>query len=278
MRLTIARIALYVALALWASSVGAEESDEPSASSPKGQPTPSEIAKQLHNPLSNLREVIFQLDVLPSVGPDDKTDWATTIQPVWPFPLVDDWKLVTYSIIPIVSQPGLTPGADRTNGLGDSTFFGYLVPPNEGQIIWGFGPGLQVPTHTNDDLGNDKWAAGPALIVGWQPGNWSIFGLLDNIWSFAGSDSDDINLLNFQYQAVRLLPKDWFFITNWTAIADWEANSKDRWTVPIGGGFGRQFKLFGNQFQAYGQVGYNVVRPDDDAATWRAILALTAVF
>ena len=47
---------------------------------------------------------------------------------------------------------------------------------------------------------------------------------------------------------------------------------------PIGGGFGKQFKLFGNQFQAYGQVGYNVVRPDDDAATWRGILALTAVF
>ena len=48
--------------------------------------------------------------------------------------------------------------------------------------------------------------------------------------------------------------------------------------TPIGGGFGKQFKLFGNQFQAYGQVGYNVVRPDDDAATWRGILALTAVF
>jgi hypothetical protein len=275
------RIALFVLLALWASSVGAEESSEPSepsASSPKGQPTPSEIAKQLHNPLSNLREVIFQLDVLPNVGPDDKTDWATTIQPVWPFPLVDGWKLVTYSIIPVVSQPGAAPGAHRKDGLGDSTFFGYLVPPDEGQIIWGFGPALQAPTHTSDDLGNDKWAAGPALIVGSQPGNWSIFGLLDNIWSFAGSDNEDINLLNFQYQAVRLLPKEWFFITNWTAEADWEADSGDRWTVPIGGGFGRQFKLFANQFQAYGQVGYNVVRPDHDAATWRAILAVTAVF
>jgi hypothetical protein len=61
-------------------------------------------------------------------------------------------------------------------------------------------------------------------------------------------------------------------------VADWEARSGDRWTVPIGGGFGKQFKLIGNQFQAYGQVGYNVVRPDKDAATWRAIVALTAVF
>jgi len=47
-----------------------------------------------------------------------------------------------------------------------------------------------------------------------QPGNWSIFGLLDNVWSFAGSGSEDINLLNFQYQAVHLYSKGWFFITN----------------------------------------------------------------
>ena len=94
----------------------------------------------------------------------------------------------------------------------------------------------------------------------------------------AGFDDEGINLLNFQYQAVYLFPRDRFFITNWTVEADWEAPREDRWTVPIGGGFGKQFKLFGKQFQAYGQVGYNVVRPDDDSTTWRAIAALTWVF
>ena len=242
----------------------------------KSDNTASDTAKQLHNPLSNLREVIFQLDVLPNVGPDDKTDWVNTVQPVWPFALGDGWKLVTYSIIPLVSQPGLASDSDRTNGLGDSTFFGYFVPPNEGEIIWGFGPALQAPTHTNDDLGVDKWAAGPALIVGVQPGNWSIFGLFDNVWSFAGS-GEKINEFTFQYQAVYLFPENWFFITNWNVVADWEAATSDRWTVPIDGGFGKQFKLGGSQFQAYGQVGYNVVRPDD-ASSWRAIVALTLVF
>ena len=242
------------------------------------QVTPSDAAKALHNPLSNLREIILQLDVLPDVGPDSKTDWVTTVQPVWPFTLGDDWKLVTYSIIPVVSQPALAAGADRTNGLGDSTFSGYFVPPNEGKLIWGFGPVLQVPTHTNDDLGIDQWAAGPSLIVVVQPGNWSIFGILDNVWSFAGPGSEKINLFNFQYQAVCQFHEDWFFISNWTVEADWEAPSSESWTVPIGGGFGKQFKLLGSQYQAYAQVGYNVVRPDDDAATWRAIVALTRVF
>jgi hypothetical protein len=160
-----------------ATSVTAQEPDkhEASSSSANSDLTPSDIAKQLHNPLSNLREVILQLDVLPKVGPHDKTDWASTIQPVWPINLVDGWKLVTYSIIPVVSQPGLAPAEDRTSGLGDSTFFGYFVPPNEGKFIWGFGPALQAPTHTKDELGMDSWAAGPALIVGAQPDNWSLF-------------------------------------------------------------------------------------------------------
>ena len=71
------------------------------------------------------------MDVLPDVGPDEKTDWVQTFQPVYPFAVGDGWKLVTYSIIPVVSQPSLAPGDSRTNGLGDSAFFGYFVPPNE---------------------------------------------------------------------------------------------------------------------------------------------------
>jgi hypothetical protein len=69
-----------------------------------------------------------------------------------------------------------------------------------------------------------------------------------------------------------------FFITNWTIEADWEAPSADQWTIPIGGGFGKQFKIGQHQFQFYGQLGNNVVRPDAEAATWRGILALTSVF
>jgi hypothetical protein len=72
--------------------------------------------------------------------------------------------------------------------------------------------------------------------------------------------------------------KDWFFISNWTASADWEAPSNDRWTVPIGGGFGKQFKIGQQQFQAYAQAGYNIVRPDDEQASWRGIVVFNWVF
>jgi hypothetical protein len=270
---------IFVGLALLMSNVAAQDSDEPDkpTSSTKPALTDAEIAKEAHNPLGNLREVILQTDILPNVGPLKKTELVETIQTVFPISLGNDWKVMTYGIIPLVSQPALSPGDSRSYGLGDSTFFGYFVPPNEGKLIWGFGPALEVPTATGDIQGSDKWSIGPSVIIGVQPGNWSIFGLFDNVWDFAGSGDEEVNAFNLQYQAVYLLPKNWFFITNWNIEADWTEPSNNTWTVPVGGGFGRQFRIGKQVLQAYGQVGYNVVSPDG-ASTWRGIFVLDLIF
>jgi hypothetical protein len=272
-------LAFCIGLVFFVSGVAAQDSTpaNKSASSGSSELTAAEIAKESHNPLGNLSEIIFQLDILPNVGPNNETALAESTQIVYPFSLGGGWKVMTYAIIPVISLPRVSAEQGRTFGLADSDFFGYFVPPNEGELIWGFGPALQVPTATSDALGTGQWAAGPALIVGVQPGNWSIFGLFDNVWSFAGSGDEKVNEFTFQYQAVYLFPEDWFFITNWTVTADWTETSNNRWTVPIGGGFGRQFTIGTQQVQAYGQVGYNVVRPDG-GSTWRAIAALSLIF
>lgn len=110
-----------------------------------------------------------------------------------------------------------------------------------------------------------------------KPGNWSIFGLFDNVWDFAGAGDETVNEFNFQYQAVYLFSEKWYFITNWTVVSDWDETSENRWTVPAGGGFGAQFKIGKQHLQAYGQAGYNLVRPNG-ASTWRAIAVLALLF
>jgi hypothetical protein len=258
---------------------GKQESDEPGKqiSSTKSGLTSAEIAKEAHNPLGNLREVILQTDILPNVGTMKKTEVVETIQIVYPVSLGKNWKVMTYGIIPLVSQPEMYPGDDRSYGLGDTTLFAYFVPPNEGKLIWGFGPAVQAPTATGDILGSDKWAAGPSVIIGVQPGDWSIFALFDNVWSFKGSGDQEVNAFNLQYQAVHIFPKSWFFITNWNVEADWTEPGDNRWTVPVGGGFGRQFTIGKQVIQAYGQAGYNVIRPDGDSS-WRTIFVLDLIF
>ena len=54
------------------------------------------------------------------------------------------------------SRPGIRPGEDRSNGLGDINFTAFLSPANPGKVIWGVGPIALFPTATDDDLGNDK--------------------------------------------------------------------------------------------------------------------------
>lgn len=82
----------------------------------------------------------FQNNTDFNFGPDDETLSVTNIQPVLPFKLSDDWNLITRTIIPVVSQPGLTPQQDRETGLGDTTFTAFLSPRNFGSLIWGVGP------------------------------------------------------------------------------------------------------------------------------------------
>lgn len=43
--------------------------------------------------------------------------------------------------------------------------------------------------------------------------------------------------------------------------ANWEASSGERWTVPLGGGIGRVFKIGKQAVNSSGQIFYNVEKP-----------------
>ena len=65
------------------------------------------------------------------------------------------------------------------------------------------------------------------------------------------------------------LPKGWY-LSSPVITANWEANSDNRWTVPIGGGIGRIFKI-GDQPVNAQLTAYNVVTPDDIGAIARSV-------
>ncbi|MGA9037895.1 MAG: porin family protein, partial [Pseudolabrys sp.] len=58
---------------------------------------------------------------------------------------------------------------------------------------------------------------------------------------------------------------------------DWRAASGEKWTVPVGGGFGRLFRVGDQPVNAQIQAFYNVERPTG-ASDWTLRTSVTLLF
>lgn len=242
------------------------------------QESNSDLAKKAQNPIANLISLPIQNNTNFGIGPLDETQNILNIQPVWPFSMNDKWNLITRTILPVVSQPDiLTGGQGRINGLGDATFTGFFSPRDSGDITWGVGPVFLIPTATDDALGSDKWGAGASVIVLSMPGSWVIGSLLSNVWSFAGSGGQDVNLFTWQYFVNYNLADGWYVTSAPIITANWEADSGNQWTLPLGGGAGKIFRIGKQPVNGQASAYYNVEKPDS-GADWQLRLQLQFLF
>ncbi|MFZ0241124.1 MAG: hypothetical protein WAL90_05695 [Desulfobacterales bacterium] len=227
-----------------------------------------ELAKKVQNPVADLISVPLQNNFNFDVGPEEGLQYVLNIQPVIPITLSPDWNLITRTIVPIISQPGFTPGQDRVTGIGDIQFTAFLSPANSEGLIWGAGPIIQFPTNSNDRLGNDRWGLGAsAVALKLKKGSPWVYGaLVNNVWSVSGSGSDP-SYSNFLIQPfLNYNFSSGFYLSSAPIItADWKADSGDRWTVPLGGGIGKIVHLGRLPLNLQLQTYYNVVTPDNGA-------------
>lgn len=192
------------------------------------------LAKQLSNPVSSLISVPFQFNFDNDIGPDDVGNRMTlNIQPVIPLSISEDWNLISRTILPVVDQQDIFPGAGDQFGLGDvvqSAFFSPKSPTSSGWI-WGAGPVLLLPTATDDLLGSGKWGLGPTAVALKQQGPWTYGGLFNHIWSVAGDDDRaDINSTFLQPFVTYTTPQAWTYGANLEATRDWES---EEWSIPM---------------------------------------------
>ncbi|MGB5708596.1 MAG: hypothetical protein WBM41_17425 [Arenicellales bacterium] len=191
----------------------------------------------------------------------------------------ENWNFITRTILPVISQPGLSPGQDRENGLGDISFSGFFSPIDSSKWIWGVGPVVLIPSATDDRLGSDKWGLGPSLVALTMPGPWVVGSLFSNVWSVGGSGEQDINLFTWQYFINYNIPDSggWYLTSAPVNTANWEADSGNKWTVPIGGGVGKIFKIGKQPVNAQVSAYYNVEKPEF-GADWQLRLQLQFLF
>jgi len=229
----------------------------------------SDLAKQSQNPLADLISVPFVSNFDFNIGPNDRTRYTLNIQPVAPFNLTENWNLVTRTIFPLLYQPDITRNGGGEFGIGDTTFTAFLSPRNPGKLIWGLGPILLLPTATDDTLGTGKWGAGPSVVALITPNPWVIGFIASNVWSFAGDDDrDKVNLFTLQYFVNYNFSQGWYLTSGPINTANWEEDSDNRWTIPLGGGFGKVFRIGKLPINASTQAFYNVEKPDN-APEWQ---------
>ena len=124
-------------------------------------------------------------------------------------------------------------------------------------------------------------SAGPGFVVflSDRPLHITTGFLILNFWSFAGDeDRADVNAMTLQPFFNYNLRKGWYLTSAPLIPANWEADGDNRWTVPIGGGIGRIFKIGDQAINANIEAYYNVVTRDDTGANWQLRADLTFLF
>ncbi len=172
--------------------------------------------------------------------------------------------------IPSGFPPGGVPFTSES-GFGDIVYFSLLGQslPQErwggGDLVWGLGPTFQFPTASDDALGTGKYSAGPSGVLSFIGKDFILGGLYQQWFSYASGGKGSGEDVNFSWLNL-------FYFLNFEGgwqvggtpviTADWEADSDNRWTVPIGLGvykthfFGKMPIKMGVEFQ------WMPVRPD----------------
>jgi hypothetical protein len=239
------------------------------------------LENAIQNPIAALITLPFQNNTDFGIGPDNKAKNTLNIQPVVPIGISRKTNMIVRTIIPLVSAPVYSETDMETTrkfGLGDIALSIFFTPAKPGKLIWGIGPAFGLPTATNEVLGSGKWSVGPSIIALVQPKGWTIGGLVQNTWSYAGNDDrSDVNFFYSQIFVTKNLPKGWYVNTAPIITANWNAPSGSQWLVPLGAGFGKLFKIGKRPINA--QAGYyNYVVSPEGGPDWQLRLQLNLLF
>jgi len=249
--------ALVVTLAAGCASV---EPGGPAASG-AGGPDLSELAKKSQNPMADMISLPLQNNTSFGIGPHDRIANVLNVQPVVPVN-IGEWLLINRLIVPVAYAPYPQSRSDSEFGLGDVTYTAFFSPPSDG-MIWGVGPVLGLPTATEDLLGSGKWSAGPSVVALATPGPWVVGGLANHLWSYAGdSDRDSVSQTLIQPFVNYNLSDGWSISSSPILTANWKADAGDRWLVPLGGGFGKVFRIGRQPMSFNAQAFWHAVKPD----------------
>jgi hypothetical protein len=242
--------------------------------------TAADVGKKLANPLGALWNINFNNSLI--TGNDGNLNQGnpelgsqTIFQPVMPLPVYgkgkDQWRVILRPVVPIIWSTPVPTGFDdfdSKSGIGDIQLPVVLSLPASmsGNWILGAGPVFQFPTASEDELGADQYAMGPAVALGYHTPKWTAVVFPNYFWKTAGAgqgDKEDTSNGTFFYSFFYNLENAWQVGTNPTISYNDNADSGNKWTVPIGLTISKTTHIGNTPINFKLAAEWSVVSPDD---------------
>jgi hypothetical protein len=240
------------------------------------------LAWMIENPFSGVvRTGVFNSTAF-GVPPNDRVGNAFLLAPILPVLFQGGWSLISRLVVPaVVTVP---VGNDRVTGFGDMSYelLGHKLFRSRRKLHLydvALGGIVGFPTATDDFLGSKRWELGPSAFLGIGTQHVVTLLLMRNIWSVDRSSRPDVNQLSFNYFLFFNLPRLFYLVYEPLIRADWTAQRGDRWTLPVGVGFGKNFRIPRRPRLAMAaRVSgfYNAVRTDRDAK-WQLLFVFNFI-
>jgi hypothetical protein len=236
----------------------------------------AEMSHKLSNPVGDVWALFTEFDFFAMDGDINRGDKQLgsrmLFQPVLPFTLYGsgdkEWKLITRPTLPVLFSQPVPKGYDEfkhQGGLGDTQLPMLISPPTENWLL-GFGPTWLFPTATREEFGQEQWGVGPAVVAGYHTKDWIAGVFPQYTWGIGGwndDDKPDASYMSLLYFYFYNLPDAWQIGTNPTITYNHEADSGNKWNVPVGITVSKMTKIGKQPVKIQFGVEYSVVNEDD---------------
>ena len=245
----------------------------------------AEMARKAQDPLGNVRALMTDNTIGFDGGPDDDTSYGFQLQPVYAIPNDSKFNQLARAVVPLVGvEPGVEIprlGADPRSSDGDS--FGlsdvilqyFFSPKADAALKWGVGPQVSLRSRSSDRQAGAGWGGGMAAVVFGGIGNWALGTVAFQHWG-----EDNFSLLSVQPIVLYNFPSipGAYLGYNNSIAYNWNGNSGEKLTVPLGLTFGRTMLLSSGNGLDMSVGFYDLTEKPRDAPEWQFKFGISYFF
>lgn len=253
-----------------------------------GEKTAEEIAAELRNPVTPMASMVTKWEyrtyegTLP--GADDQTGTSMLFQPAFPIPLGEGKVIAFRPAVPVFFDTPYFDGASgqfesSTGTIGDIGFDLMMGQKfDDGLVLLGGVVGT-LPWASDNDVSANQYRLGAEGLVGKLYSWGAILGLVSHQWDVGGhgSNKEDYSTTAINYIYAYSLGEGMQISAAPIITYNWEAESGDRWSVPLGVGLYKTVVLGGMPWKLGVEVQKYVVKPDAFNADWYTFITIAPV-